>query len=126
MSKVNLPPNLTKEARAYINTVISNLKKCDKLDSVDAGALYMLADSYDNYIIASKTIKEEGQTTTSVQGNVIVHPCVKIMKDNQKICLEIMQDFGLTLKSRSKLNVIEGAEEPDSALDAFIKETLKK
>lgn len=120
MDKITLPDNLTEEAEKYIQTVITNLKKQGKIDSVDSGAIYMLADNYNTYIIASKTLREEGLTVTSNQGNISPHPCVKISKDSQTLCLDIMKDFGLTLKSRKSLKVVE-SEEEESPLTQFIK-----
>ncbi len=117
--KFNLPSNLEEETTEYINNVLSYLKKNDKLNVIDGGALYMLADTYNTYIKASKQLAEEGLTVTSDRGNISQHPVYGIMKYSIATAMDILRDFGLTLKSRSKLNIID-SETEESPLIQFI------
>lgn len=117
--KIVLPDNLSEEAENYIKKVIDYLKKNDKLSEIDAGALYILADSYNTYLKASKTIDKEGMTVEGSRGTRVVHPCVRISKDNRTLCLQIMESMGMTLKSRAKMNANDNEE--DSPLTQFLK-----
>lgn len=118
--KINLPSNLEEETTEYINSVLEYLKKNDKFNVIDSGALYMLADSYNTYIKASKQLATEGLTVTSDRGNVAQHPVYGIMKHSIATAMDILRDFGLTLKSRGKLNIISDEAE-ETPLEQFLK-----
>lgn len=118
-NKLTLPSNLEVETTEYINHVLTYLKKNDKYNSIDCGALYMLVDAYNTYIKASKQLAEEGLTVTSDRGNIAQHPVFGIMKTSMATAMDILRDFGLTLKSRSKLNFME-SETEESPLMQFI------
>lgn len=116
--KILLPDNLCKEADRYIKKVIDWLKKTDKLNVIDEGSIFILADSYNQYIKASKNVDEIGLVVPGSRNTVVANPCVRIAKDNKSVCLSIMQEMGLTLKSRNKLSGLE-AETEKSPLQNF-------
>lgn len=115
-----LPDDMTTNASRYIKKVIDWLKKNDKLNVIDEGALYILADSYNQYIIAAERVNVEGLTVPGSRNTILSHPCVRIAKDCKSTCLQIMQELGLTLKSRSKLTNLDVDNEA-SPLNDFIK-----
>lgn len=117
--KILLPDNLSKETERYIKKVIDSLKKSDKLNVIDEGILYILAESHNQYINATNRINEEGLTIAGSRNTIVVHPCVRVAKDNKATCLSIMNEMGLTIKSRSKMNLMENEEE--SPLTQFLK-----
>lgn len=114
------PSDVCKEAKEYMKTVISKLEETRVLEDVDIAALDMLARNYSMFINASKQIEREGTTFINTQGNVTKHPAVTIAKEAQVQAVKIMQEFGLTAKSRSKLPKLEKKEE-DSPLESFVK-----
>ena len=114
------PTDVCKEAKEYMKTVISKLEETRVLENVDIAALDMLARNYSMFINASKQIEKEGTTFINTQGNVTKHPAVTIAKEAQVQAVKIMQEFGLTAKSRSKLPKLEKKEE-DSPLESFVK-----
>ena len=114
------PSDVCKEAKEYMKTVISKLEETRVLEDVDIAALDMLARNYSMFINASKQIEKEGTTFINTQGNVTKHPAVTIAKEAQVQAVKIMQEFGLTAKSRSKLPKLEKKEE-DSPLESFVK-----
>ena len=114
------PSDVCKEAKEYMKTVISKLEETRVLEDVDIAALDMLARNYSMFINASKQIEKEGTTFINTQGNVTKHPAVTIAKEAQVQAVKIMQEFGLTAKSRSKLPKLEKKEE-DSHLESFVK-----
>ena len=114
------PSDVCKEAKEYMKTVISKLEQTRVLEDVDIAALDMLARNYSMFINASKQIEKEGTTFINTQGNVTKHPAVTIAKEAQVQAVKIMQEFGLTAKSRSKLPKLEKKDE-DSPLESFVK-----
>ena len=114
------PSDVCKEAKEYMKTVMSKLEETRVLEDVDIAALDMLARNYSMFINASKQIEKEGTTFINTQGNVTKHPAVTIAKEAQVQAVKIMQEFGLTAKSRSKLPKLEKKEE-DSPLETFVK-----
>ena len=114
------PSDVCKEAKEYMKTVISKLEETRVLEDVDIAALDMLARNYSMFINASKQIEKEGTTFINTQGNVTKHPAVTIAKEAQVQAVKIMQEFGLTAKSRSKLPKLDKKEE-DSPLESFVK-----
>lgn len=117
--KILLPDDISKETERYVKRVIDYLKKTDKLNAIDEAALYILADSHNQYIKATEKINEEGMTVAGVRNTIVVHPCIRVAKDNKQTCLQIMQEMGLTIKSRSKMNVLD-SEVEKSPLEAFL------
>lgn len=112
--------NIEPEAKKYIQEVISMLNSNGLIDNVDEAAIKMLAYNYSTFIKASKIIEEDGLTVVSDRGNIAEHPAVKIAKDAQTQALKVMAEFGLTAKSRSKMNVNK-ADEEVSPFEEFIK-----
>ena len=97
------PSDVCKEAKEYMKTVLARLEESGVLENVDVAALDMLARNYSMFINASKQVEREGATIENRQGNIVKHPAVTIAKDAQIQAVKIMQEFGLTAKSRTKL-----------------------
>lgn len=115
-----IPPFVCKEARSYVQDVIKSLEDNNLLEEVDSTSLKMLAINYDQFLRATKQINKDGLTLTSDRGNVVAHPLIKVAKDAQTMAMKIMQEFGLMLKSRTKISAIQTMSE-ESPLDAFFK-----
>lgn len=118
--KILLPKELSEEADRYIKKVIDWLKKTEKLNVIDEGSIYILADSYNQYIKATERVNIEGMTVAGSRNTIVAHPCVRIAKDAKATCLSIMTEMGLTLKSRSKISALDTDNE-DSPLSEFMK-----
>lgn len=121
MLEYKAPSDVCKEAKDYMKTVIAKLEESGVVENVDVAALDMLARNYSMFINASKQVEKEGATITNVQGNIVKHPAVTIAKDAQIQAVKIMQEFGLTAKSRTKLPKLDKEKEEDSPLEKFVK-----
>lgn len=121
-SKILLPKNISNEAQQFVDAVISNLKKNDKLDKIDTASLYILTKACDTYIKANEHLDLEGLTFTSDRGNISISPYFKIARDSEKTILMLLTEYGCTLRSRQKLKGID-AEVEDSPLMQFINES---
>lgn len=126
MAKLILPDNLRKESKQFIEGVIRNLKKKGTYSDDDNGSLYMLAKSYDTYLMSIDKLNEEGYIIISDRGNQSLSPWVTVQKNAEKTVIELMRDFGLTLKSRTTLKVIADEVEEESELSKFIREGFEK
>jgi len=100
------------------------VKKLDDLGvvaEVDAMALQMLADAWEDYQVARNVIKEHGPTysTTTAQGDFMWRPRPEVLMMNQSWSKveKMMVQFGLTASSRAKIETQEKIETLDDLLE---------
>ncbi len=117
--KINFPEDLEQETLDFMSTVVKYLDKSDKLKAIDTAALLMLADSYNTYLISSKQLRKEGVTVINSRGVTIQHPAYAIQKTAIATTLQILSEFGCTLRSRNKLEMLE-TETVESPLEKFM------
>jgi P27 family predicted phage terminase small subunit len=99
------------------------VKKLDDLGvvaEVDAMALQMLADAWEDYQVARNVIKEHGPTysTTTAQGDLMWRPRPEVLMMNQSWSKveKMMVQFGLTASSRAKIETQEKIETLDDLI----------
>lgn len=109
---IYLPDGLTEQVKDYITSVIDWLAKESKLESTDGMAIYTLAESYNTYLLAQETVKDQGLTIPGAHGGVTTNPAVKIARDAKLDAIAIARDFGLTLASRGRIKETAKAVEP--------------
>lgn len=119
--KYKTPSDVCRESKDYMKSVLAKLESSGVLEEVDTAALDMLARNYSMFINASRQIEREGATITNGRGNIVKHPAVTIARDAQIQAVKLMQEFGLTAKSRTKLPELGKQEEEESPLERFIK-----
>ena len=90
------------------------VKKLDHLGvvaEIDAMALQMLADAWEDYQVARNVIKEQGPTysTTTAQGDLMWRPRPEVSMMNHAWAKveKMMVQFGLTASSRAKIEMKE-------------------
>lgn len=100
------------------------VKKLDDLGvvaEVDAMALQMLADAWEDYQSARNVVKEQGPTyaTTTAQGDLMWRPRPEVLMMNQSWSKveKMMVQFGLTASSRAKIETQEKIETLDDLLE---------
>ena len=120
-NKFTIPTDIEEEAKEYMQDVIKQLEKGGVLEDVDSAALTMLARNYSTFIRGSKELERSDMVFTSPTGNLQANPLVKIVKDAQIQAMNIMKEFGLTVKSRSKLPKLQKDDEL-SPFEQFVKE----
>lgn len=125
MRRIGLPAKAGKEARDFVARVVKCLEEQGKLDSIDVVSLHMLTNACDNYLKAMDGVREHGLVMTSSQGNQSVSPYFKVARDCERTIMGILQDYGCTLKSRQRLNIMDG-EVGESPLDKFMSESKRK
>ena len=100
------------------------VKKLDDLGvvaEVDAMALQMSADAWEDYQVARNVIKDHGPTysTTTAQGDLMWRPRPEVLMMNQSWSKveKMMVQFGLTASSRAKIETQEKIETLDDLLE---------
>ena len=117
--KFKIPTDIESDAKEYMKTVLAKLEENGILENVDSAALTMLARNYSTVIRASKQLEKDGITYMSDRNNIQPHPAIKIANDAQSKAMKVMEEFGLTAKSRKKLKI---EKEEESPFEAFGKE----
>lgn len=102
----------------YMAYVVKQLKDGNNESNVDSAALLMLESNYRTFIQASEIVKEQGLVVQCADGSLKEHPANKIARDAEAMALRIMSEYGLTLKSRTKLTPT--ADEQPSPLAQFL------
>ena len=99
------------------------VKKLDDLGvvaEIDAMALQMLADAWEDYQVQRAGIKEHGPTysTTTAQGDLMFRPRpeVTMMNASWAKIEKMMTQFGLTASSRAKIETQEKIETLDDLI----------
>jgi P27 family predicted phage terminase small subunit len=99
------------------------VKKLDDLGvvaEVDAMALQMLSDAWEDYQVARAVVKEQGPTyaTTTAQGDLMWRPRpeVSMMNAAWSKVEKMMVQFGLTASSRAKIEMQEKIETLDDLI----------
>jgi P27 family predicted phage terminase small subunit len=113
--KFKIPTDIESDAKEYMKTVLAKLEENGILENVDSAALTMLARNYSTFIRASKQLEKDGITYMSDRNNIQPHPAIKIANDAQSKAMKVMEEFGLTAKSRKKLKIEKEEESPFEA-----------
>lgn len=121
--QIKMPKDVCAKAKVYIKEVIDTLREKGQLQQIDSAAIYMLAQDYNTFIKAQEILRVEGYTVRSDRGNIAPHPLIKIAKDAQTQAVRLMQEFGLTIKARTKITKKDIEDDEESPLDVFIKQS---
>lgn len=121
LKKIQEITKCTDTTTEYVSLVIKGLEDQGKLDAVDLGALVLLANAYNLQLKANDELNKS--TLLVENGNTLMkNPLVQIIVSCQGLCVRIMQDFGLTARSRKYLNKGEEKKEvEETPLDSFLK-----
>lgn len=117
--KFKIPSDIESDAKEYMKNVLAKLEENGILENVDSAALTMLARNYSTFIRASKQLEKDGITYMSDRHNIQPHPAIKIANDAQSKAMKVMEEFGLTAKSRKKLKI---EKDEDSPFETFSNE----
>ena len=115
---------MEKETRRFMMAIRKKLKDSKILDNADVGALFMLESAFDMYVLARKSVAENGILTDGRYGK-IVSPSVLVCDKTQHQVLSYLKALGMTLKERQNIRLLQTPEE-DSPLTKFFKEMDKR
>lgn len=105
----------------FIKSVQNYLKrKFSTINDEWMGTLAILADNYELYSNCKQQIKKDGLMISDRFGTLVKHPLLKVQNDAQIQIIKLLNEFGLTPKSASKLNIEE--QEEETPLTNFLNE----
>ena len=118
-NSISLIDCVSDETKQYINSVIERLYQLGKLDDIDLGALNLLCANYETTLrIYRKLLTGEAEYVTE---NNAKNGLTSILNQAQNTCIRIMQDFGLTAKSRKSLtNADTKTAQTNCVIDEFL------
>lgn len=67
--------------------------------------LQLLADNFENYLLCRDAIKREGIVAHTKSGEVKMNPIYNAMLNTESFIQKILNQFGLTVMTKSKLKV---------------------
>lgn len=117
---VLLPKGIKQKTLNFITSIIESFDLEGKLNSLDHLSIYLLASNLDQYFICEEKLKKEGLVVTTDRGNTNPSPYTQIQKTVMRDIISLLKELGCTLSSRSKLKVLDNADE-DSPLMNFLK-----
>ena len=107
---IPMPP-VVQSANDTFEWLVKKLDDLGVVAEIDAMALQMLADAWEDYQVHRNVIKEHGPTyaTTTAQGDTMWRPRPEVLMMNQAWTKveKMMVQFGLTASSRAKIEMKE-------------------
>ncbi|HLO59833.1 MAG TPA: P27 family phage terminase small subunit [Bacteroidales bacterium] len=113
------------ETQKFLKGLLAELKKDPSVCKVDQKAFELLGDVHDAYETAKDTIASEGQVVLDRYGVKRPHPCIKIAHDKEVMLFKLLQEFGMTPKSRFKQGK-KPKEKAVNPIDFLMKKPAKK
>jgi len=112
-NEFQIPTKICVEAKRFMKHLLDQLKENQiHILGLDHGGLTLMAWTYHTWVKAIAIIEKEGMvvTETNARNTTITkaHPAVKIAYDSNAQLKQWMVEYGLTLKSRGKVDAIQG------------------
>lgn len=114
------PKGLLKETREFMQSIVERLRQQSSLEDIYFGALDMLAHNYDGYIRAVREYTRDGLTVPGSRGTLQRHPSIKTANDHQSKVVQLMQEFGLTPRSRERIQALKATSAIEDPLTKFL------
>ena len=120
-----VPADICPAAKNYMKALLHELtENMIDYNGLDYLALELIAYTYHTYITAKDLVLKENyvvkERNARNAGISKPHPAVKIMYDANSQLTRLVQEFGLTPKSRGNLNNLQGKLAFNPALDKFV------
>lgn len=125
MVKFNMPDGLSEETQKFMRDVVKELNKRKIIQSIDLGALRMLATSYEMYLQATDILLADGPVVM-IKYERAANPAQNIATKNYAQVMKIMTEYGLTIKSRGSIKSMKSDKKEDSPLDIFLKKGARE
>lgn len=91
------------EVKAYVNKVVKRLKEKGIYEDTDKMILDSLAANYQILMEAYEELEQNGITSVDRYGHTIPSPFLEVKKNAENQCNKIIQNLGLSAKSRKAL-----------------------
>lgn len=102
--KIKLGDEYLPKTKTFISQVLSYLEDTQAIEEIDSAGLESLAYYYDSFTRISEVIKKDGVVKRD-KGLWKVHHLQKQCDEVQIQLFKILQEYGLSLRSRSKIKI---------------------
>ncbi|HIF9075729.1 TPA: phage terminase small subunit P27 family [Photobacterium damselae] len=115
--KVRAPRRFNRESKKWFNDIVKRAESMGVMTDVDDIGVEMLVDAYAEYLALCEIIENAGfvyvTKGTKGQKSIKANPAVVMRADAWKRISSMLQQFGLTPSSRSKINTDKPESEGD-------------
>jgi len=108
-----IPTKICVEAKRFMKHLLDQIKQNQiQIIGLDHGGLTLIAWTYHTWVEATTTVEDEGMIVreTNARNTSITkaHPAVKIQYDSIAQLRLLMIEYGLTPKSRGRVDAVQG------------------
>lgn len=114
--RLNLPKGYHPRTKKAMAEICKDLETRKVLHGIDKFALELLASNLNDLYKADEEMLSQPMTSTKASGNTEVNKLIKIKNDAQIQAVKIMQDFGLTPKSRERIKATQTDEKDEGGI----------
>lgn len=126
MIKINLPKDYHNATKRSIKTILDHLNHSGVVRDIDELALRMLASNLNIFFKADEELMQSPLIHKKNGGGIEANSLLKIKNDAQIQAFKVMQDFGLTLRSREKIKAVNTETEDESGIALLAKQRIKE
>lgn len=109
------------EARRLITGLVKQLNEKEMLELSDIPQIHRMATAYDMYLSCVDVISENGMTMENLKSEMVKRPEANLLKESWSQYLELAKEYGLTAKSKGQIKAMNGGDNEESPLDAYLK-----
>lgn len=115
----NTPRYLKKLPKYWFETLAKELNQVGVITKIDSKALELLVEAYSEYRHHCDELEKEGYTYKTKEGLIKAHPAAAMKADAWKRVKAMMEQFGMSPSSRSKVSIV--AKDEFDPLEEFLK-----
>lgn len=115
-----MPEGLSEETQKFMKDVLKELNKKKAISAIDFGAMRMLASSYEMYLRSTDILMAKGPVI-QMKTEPALNPAQNAATKNYAQVMKVMTEYGLTIKSREKINSVKESKKDDSPLGEYFK-----
>jgi P27 family predicted phage terminase small subunit len=108
-----MPTGLSDDAKALWKNYSAQLHSLGVLTTNDATALLLLVNAHVSYLTLETEIATHGHMIRGRMGEMVRNPAVAMRNDAWKRLLKILQEFGMSPSSRTRISAIPASPESD-------------
>lgn len=107
------PDGLGEVAARHWREIAPMLGELNVTAETDSLALMRFCEAIEDYIEARRVVSEEGIVTTGSNGNLVMHPAVRVRESTFNRVLKMCQEFGMTPSARTNVTMHEPEHDTD-------------
>jgi len=101
------PACLGAVAKAEWKILVTDLDALGILDRVDRGALVVYCEAWEEFVLLSKVVKEEGAVCVATNGSPYQNPALGAKNKAAERMLKVAAQFGMTPAARVKIDACD-------------------